>query len=273
MPTIVDRDAILRLLDEQFATIVDLCQQFDEATWDSPTSLPGWSVKDNVSHMVGTESMLLGRDTPEADLSGLAHIRNPIGQANEAWVAALRSRPGSEVLELFREVTTQRLSALDDMTQADFDEPSWTPAGPNETYGRFMRIRHFDCFMHTLDITEATGLPDVVPADHVSSALTEPVSGLGYIVGKKAALPKGVTIRIELTGPGESVYIVDNAERATLVDHIDGEPTATIRLDSVLFLRLTGGRLSPDGHLGAEIELTGDEGVGTQLVSNLAFTI
>ena len=177
------------------------------------------------------------------------------------------------MLELFREVTTQRMSVLDDMTQTDFDEPSWTPAGPNETYGRFMRIRHFDCFMHTLDITEATGLPDVVPADHVSSALTEPVSGLGYIVGKKAALPRGVTIRIELTGPGESVYMVDNAERATLVESIDGEPTATVRLDSVLFLRLTGGRRNADGLIGAEIELTGDEGVGAHLISNLAFTI
>ena len=38
------------------------------------------------------------------------------------------------------------------MTQADFDAPSWTPAGRDETYGRFMRIRHYDCFMHEHDI-------------------------------------------------------------------------------------------------------------------------
>ena len=37
---------------------------------------------------------------------------------------------GPEVLEQFRAATAARLEALDAMTQADFDAPSWTPAGP-----------------------------------------------------------------------------------------------------------------------------------------------
>ncbi len=273
MPTIVDRDEVVRLLGEQFNTIASLCDGFGEADWAQPTCLPGWSVKDNVSHIVGTESMLAGRPNPDVDIAGLEHVRNPIGQANELWVESMRPLPGAEVLERFREVTSQRMEMLRAMTQSDFDEPSWTPAGPDETYGRFMRIRHYDCFMHTLDITEALGLDDVAPPDHVGASVAEPVAGLGYIVAKKAGLPKGATVSVEITGPAAATYLVDNSDRAKVVDAIDGEPTVSIRLDSVLFLRLTGGRKSADPYLGAEIELGGDVELARQLASNLTFTI
>lgn len=273
MPTIVDRDEIVRLLGEQFDMIASLCDGFEESDWARPTCLPGWSVKDNVSHIVGTESMLAGQPNPEVDIAGFEHVRNPIGQANELWVQSMRQLPGIEVLERFREVTSQRMDALRAMTQSDFDEPSWTPAGPDETYGRFMRIRHYDCFMHTLDITEALGLDNIVPPDHVSASVAEPVAGLGYIVAKKAALPKGATVSIELTGPSAATYLVDNSDRAKVVDAIDGQPTVSIRLDSVLFLRLTGGRESANPYLGVEIELGGDVELAEQLASNLTFTI
>ena len=77
------------------------------------------------------------------------------------------------------------------MTQADFDAPSWTPAGPDETYGRFMRIRHFDCFMHEHDMRGAVGAPDRPEPTHVASALDEVSTGLGFIVGKRAQAPGG----------------------------------------------------------------------------------
>lgn len=273
MPTIVDRNHMVRLLEEQFATISSICDGFDEATWERPTCLPGWTVKDNVSHIIGTESMLLGRPSPEVDISGLDHVLNPIGEANELWVQSLRPLTGVQVLARFREVTGERMDALHAMTQADFDAPSWTPAGPDETYGRFMRIRHYDCFMHTLDITEAAGLEDVAPVDHLVAALEEPLASLGFIVAKKAGLPKGVTVRIELTGPAGGVHLVDNADRARVVESVDGEPTVSIKLDPVLFLRLTGGRSGAEEHIGADIELGGDEALATQLACHLAFTI
>lgn len=273
MPTIVDRDLLVRLLEEQFSTIEEMCSGFDEDTWALPTCLPGWTVKDNISHIIGTESMLLGRPNPTVEVGGLNHVRNPIGEANELWVESMRSDSGAQVLDAFREVTGERVTALEAMTQADFDEPSWTPAGPDETYGRFMRIRHYDCFMHTLDITEAVGTDDITPVDHLRSAITEPISGLGYIVGKKAALPKGTSVRLDLTGPAGGTYLVDVGERASVVDHLDGEPTVSISMDPVLFLRLTGGRRSADAHLGDDIALDGDSALGRQLATHLTFTI
>ncbi len=54
--------------------------------------LPGWSVQDNVSHIVGTEAMLSGEPGPtiEIDREASEHVRNDIGVFNEQWVEALR---------------------------------------------------------------------------------------------------------------------------------------------------------------------------------------
>ena len=57
-----------------------------------------------------------------------------------------------------REVIAERRAALAGMDQAAFDAESFTPAGP-DTYGRFMRIRVMDMWMHEQDIREAVGRP------------------------------------------------------------------------------------------------------------------
>ena len=158
--------------------------------WATPTCLPGWTVKDTLVHMGGTEAMLLGEPQPEVDVGHLTHVRNDIGKSGERWVESRRAGSGADDLAWFRDLTDRRLAALDAMTQADFDAPSWTPAGPDETYGRFMRIRHFDCFMHEHDMRDALGVADRADPRHVASAITEPATALGYIVGKRGACPR-----------------------------------------------------------------------------------
>ena len=274
MGTIVPRDKTVDLLRMEFEALDQLGQSFDEETWNRPTCLPGWTVKDCLSHIVGTEAMLLGEQPPTVDLSHLTHLRNDIAGANEAWVESMRPLTGAELLDRFRTVSAARLEALDAMTQDDFDAPSWTPAGPDETYGRFMRIRHYDCFLHELDMRDGAGAADRTDAYHVEFAVAEPVASLGYIVGKKAAVPRGSSVRIDLTGPLDVTYLVDVGERAKVVDSLDGEPTARITLDAVLFLRLSGGRCDAASFLNdGDIVVEGDEALGRQLATNLAFTI
>jgi hypothetical protein len=57
------------------------------------------------------------------------------------------------------------------------------------------------------------------------------------------------------------------------VDQLPGQPTAGIRLDAILFLRLTGGRRDATPHLGTDIELSGDDALAAQLATHLPFTI
>ncbi len=273
MPTIVDRDATVALLRGEFAAVAELGAALDASQWDRPTDLPGWTVKDNLSHLVGTESMLAGEASPSVDVTHLGHVHNAIGDANEAWVESLRALPGPQVLERFTAVAARRLAALDAKTQADFDAPTWTPAGPDETYGRFMRIRHYDCFLHEHDMRLALDLPDrAAPAD-VASALDEVATGLGYIVGRRAALPRGARVRIAVTGPVPRTYLVAVEDRARLVEDLGAEPTCGLVLPAMLFLRLTGGRLPARPHVGVDLTLEGDEAQAAQLADHLAFTV
>ena len=57
--------------------------------WGAPTPCPGWPVSAQYGHVIGTESMLLGRANPEVDPGSPAHVRNDIGGMNEKWVAAM----------------------------------------------------------------------------------------------------------------------------------------------------------------------------------------
>jgi uncharacterized protein (TIGR03083 family) len=261
------------LLTEEFAALSEMCRSFDEAAWATTTCLPGWTVKDQLSHLAGTEQMLAGEPPPSIEVPDAPHVHNDVGRANELWVQANRERSGAEVLAAFEAVAAKRTAALSAMTQADFDEPSWTPVGRNETYGRFMRIRHYDCFLHEHDIRQALALPDRDDPAHVTSALEETATALGYIVGRKAAVPSGSSVRIRLTGSVEVTYLVRVGERAELVERLDGEPTAGITLPAMLFLRLTGGRTETGARLNTDLVLEGDVELAERLAGHLAYTI
>jgi uncharacterized protein (TIGR03083 family) len=273
MPTTINRDEAVELLAEEFAAVSEMCRGIDEAAWNEPTCLPGWTVKDVLSHMAATERMLEGEHAPQVDVSHLTHLKNDIAKANEMWVEANRPLSGAEVLAQFEDVTARRLAALAQMTQGEFDAPSWTPVGRDETYGRFMRIRHYDCFLHEHDIRDALSLPERDEPRHVSSALDETATALGYIVGRRARMPADSRVRIQLLGSVAPAYLVAVDERAVVVTSFESAPTVGITLPEMLWLRLTGGRLEAGPRLGGEIALEGDVELAKQLATNLSYTI
>ena len=160
---------------------------------------------DVVAHVIGTESMLLGIPIPESDVdvTTLDHVRNPIGEMNECWIRHLSGETGADVLDRFRSVTAERRAVLTAMSDDDWNAPTMTPAGP-DSYGRFMRIRIFDCWMHEQDIREALSRPssdaelDGPAARH---ALDEMAASMGFVVGKLGKAPDGARVDLELTGP------------------------------------------------------------------------
>jgi uncharacterized protein (TIGR03083 family) len=273
VPTTVARDPMVELLRGAFAALTELGEALEPSDWDRPSVLPGWSVRDVLAHVTATELMLLGEDPPDVEVGEVAHVVNPVGQANEIWVVGMRELSTGELLDRFRQVADRRLAVLDGMSQADFDAPSWTPVGKDETYGRFMRIRHFDTYLHEHDIRAAVEAPFRITEADVTSSLDEVGTGLGYIVGRKAAMPDGARVRIDLTGPGARTWLVSVDGRATVVDRLGGPPTVELTMPAARFLRLAGGRA--DG--GRDVEGTttygGDAGLSRQLADHLAFTI
>lgn len=267
-------------LSEEWDSLIALGDELDDSDWERGTPCPGWTVAAQYAHMIGTESMLLGRANPEIDPGRPDHVRNDIGGFNEVWVAALAGRARKEVLAEFAEVTAERRSALRAMSEADFAAESWTPVGKAD-YRRFMQIRVFDCWVHEQDIRDATGRPGHEAGPVAEQSVDEIVRALGFVLGKKVGLAAGQSAHFGLTGPVArqlDVAVVDG--RAKVVDHLPPEAgeraTASLTLSSSAFTRLACGRVDPgsvlNGALGG-VALAGDQELGTRVVSNLGFTI
>jgi len=273
--TELDKSDVLSGLFGTWDSLDRLLTGLSEEQWQTPTPLPGWTVHNVVAHIIGTESVLHGISTPDADIdvSTLDHVRNDVGVANESCIRHLSAESGADLHQRFRTLTADRRKRLSDMAIDDWNAPTLTPVGP-DGYGRFMRVRVFDCWMHEHDIRDALDEP-ASEADLVGPAarltLDEMVTSMGYVVGKLGKAPDGSRVAIELTGPLARTIRVAVDGRAKLVDNFGGqEPTATIRVDGVLFTRLAGGRAEPGA---GGVELGGDQEVASRIVEHLNYTI
>lgn len=275
--TTVNKSNVLLGLFAVWDSIDALLEGLPESGWQAATPLPGWCVRAVVSHIIGTESFLQGIAPPQADIDvkALEHVRNDIGAMNECWVRHLSGESGSSVLERYRAVTGKRREMLPGMSDDDWNAPTPTPAGM-DSYGRFMRIRVFDCWMHEQDIRMALQRPSsddelAGPASQLS--LDEVAATMGFVVGKLAGAPDGSRVQFDLTGPLARIIRVSVDGRAQVVDDFGGgEPNATIGLDGLQFTRLAGGRpMCPTRP--QDVELGGAKDLAAHIVERLNFVI
>ena len=258
--TALDKSDVLSGLFGTWDSLDRLLTGLSEDEWRSPTPLPGWSVHNVVAHIVGTESMLHGLSTPDADIdvSTLDHVRNDVGVANECWVRHLGAQSGAALHDRFRSLTADRRKRLTDMSVDDWNAPMVTPVGP-ESFGRFMRVRLFDCWMHEQDIRDALNRPSSgaeLSQPQARLAVDEIAATMGYVVGKLGKAPEGSRVAVD--------------GRAQVVDDFDGsDATSTLSVDGLLFTRLAGGRSDNS----AGVELRGDTEAGSRIVEHLNFVI
>lgn len=273
--TVLDKDDVLAGLFASWDGIDGLLAALSDEQWQTPTSLPGWTVHDVVAHIIGTEMMLAGTPTPEADVAGRDYVHNEIGALNEKWVEHLRSESPASMLAAFRDITARRKEMLAAMPVGEWNTVTFTPAGP-DSYGRFMRVRIFDCWMHEHDIRHAVGRPptdaDLAGADS-RLALDEMTASMPFVVAKKGQAPAGARVLISLTGPVARQIRVAVDGRAALVEDFGGaEPTVGITLDGLQFTRLAGGRPLMAGRIDG-IDYAGDTAAGARIIENLNYVI
>jgi uncharacterized protein (TIGR03083 family) len=261
---------------EVWGDIVEVCEALTDAQWDKPTDLPGWTVKDNVAHMIGTERMLLGEQPDVPPVDEAAHVKNDIGKVNEQWIAGYRGRQGSEVLDVFRSITERRLEQLRAMSEDEWNKEGFTPEGPGP-YRLFMAIRVFDCWFHDQDIREAIDVPGYLEGPVADLSLGRiPPKGLPYVVGKKAGAPPDTTVVFDVSGtpPIVATVQVPPEGRALLLDAPPAAPTVTLGMDRRTFARLAGGRWTGDqARADGVVRVDGDQVLGNRVVDNMAFTL
>ncbi len=258
-------------LADTWSALAALGRQLEPGEWELPTECPGWQVRDHYAHVVGTESTLLGRPSPPAGPAA-SHVRNQLGELNEAWVEHWRSRPLEDLQGELAAVTAHRLSSLAAMTDEQLDKPGWSPVG-EVPYATFMGIRVMDCWIHEQDVRQATGRRWRLEGPVAATSLDRLLSSLGYVVGKRVAPAEGTVVRVRVTGPpGRDVTLVVRAGRAvplhtTAVTAGGPAPAVTLFMPADIYVRLAAGRLRPAG---APVQMEGDRELGDAIVANLA---
>jgi uncharacterized protein (TIGR03083 family) len=273
MATQVPQVEVIEALASEYAAIEELVTPLSEQQWGAPTPCPAWDVRANVAHIVGSELELDGSEPPPGLPAAWTaeHVRNKIGLSNERWIATLSGRPTADLLTTFRDVTARRVGALRQLSGEAWETECFTPGG-RDTFGRFVRIRVFDCWMHEQDIRDALGRPGHDEGPEVEFVLDEISAALGFVVGKKAAAPHGSSVSFDLTGNAGRRIDVRVEDRAQVVEQLGEAATVTLRMAVPTFTRVAGGRVEATGAMTA-IQISGDDELGRRVIDNLAYTI
>jgi uncharacterized protein (TIGR03083 family) len=266
-----DQELVDRL-EEVWTSIESMCANLTEAQWKAPTDLPGWSVQDNVVHISGIESAVLGRAAPDHTPPDYDHVKNEVGERNEVWVDSRRSWSGAKVLDEFREVTGARIRQLRGFTEDDFDAESWTPAGPG-TVRDLLPFRIFDSWAHEQDIRRAVDQPCDLESPVADLAFERVLSALPYVVGKKVAPPDGTTVVFAVSGSRPSTIAIGvEGGRAKPLSSPPEAPTVTLAMDAQTLACLGLGRWDPATVLdGGGVTITGDDKLGRSVVEQMNF--
>src|SRR5665213_672250 len=265
---------IVDALDETWSAIDRLVRPLPSESYDAPTACPGWSVRDVISHLLGFEVMLQGAPVPQFEGPWPEYVRNPIGEINEAFVAAHRSEPGIEILNKFRDATVRSLAALRALDDAGWNKVGWSPEG-ERPYHRFQETRVLDSWIHLQDIRDALLEPtdDHGPGEEIVVNRFE--AALPYVVGKKVHTRDGTLVRINLSGRlARTVLLGVEEGRARALDTSANVPNLELTTPVALFWRRAAGRVSADAFLNASAtDVRGDEELARAFAEGLAIMI
>jgi uncharacterized protein (TIGR03083 family) len=246
--------------------------ELGEHEWKLPTDLPGWTVQDNLAHMIGTERMLQGLPAAAPSTELGSYVKNPIGQFNEAEVAARRANTGSEVLAEWNALAELRLATLRAADDSSFAKEMMNPTGPG-TMADFLQIRVLDCWIHEQDMRRAVERPGHMAGPAAEHTIDRLVRTIPIVVGKRAATPEGGAVILDISGGVHRHVVCEvNGGRAAIVEAATHEPLATIRIDPEAFIILATGRRSVES-IADRIAISGDESLGRRVVDNLNMMI
>lgn len=253
----------LHHLVEAFAhtaqAVLDLARACDDDDLAQPTECPGWTVHDQIAHVVGVEALLGGHQDPRIELPRYEHVRNDLGRRVEFAVEVRRGRTGAELVAELEDVLAQRLSTLrsPDLTGTSIIAG---PFGPDQAT-TVLLLRTFDVWTHEQDIRCALGRPGNLDSPAAAIVVGSAMLELPKVIARGAALEPGRTVVIEVTGPGAAVtasqgFRVEldeqgrtrghavSAEEVQRSDRLPDRQPTIISLSAEAFTRRTAGRRS-----------------------------
>jgi uncharacterized protein (TIGR03083 family) len=275
-----DLAGLLAAYQQTVQAVVDLGRTCSDADFDLPTACPGWTVKDQISHIVGLESWLHTGELPRVTVPDYEHVRNDAGRFVEKSVEQRRHMVGSKVVTELETIATRRVQQFSEpgLSAETIVRGAWGPAPARES----LRLRILDIWTHEQDIREALGRPGDLDSGGAAVFCDVLIESLPRLVARQAAVPPGNVVIIDMTGPvvgRAGVRVEQGADGRprgiplfTGVAHEAGgttdEATTSITLSTQALTRRAAGRGSLE-----DIHYTvhGDEAIARQVLGNLVF--
>lgn len=231
-PAPTDLPGLVEAFARTAQAVVDLGSTCAPGDFDKPTECPGWSVKDQISHVASVECWLEGapleaEEQPEPD-----YVRNDFGRIMQRGVAARRDRDGADVVRELAEILRFRLAHLRD---PDLDRGAIvdSPLGAR-TVLDLVTMRIYDVWCHEQDIRTALGRPGDLDSPAAATFMAAVIDGLAVVVARRAKVPVGQTVVVDCTGP------VVARVGVRVVEGPDGQPFGEVLFSGSASTRLEG---------------------------------
>lgn len=248
---------------------IRLAASLGDDDWDRPTECPGWTVKDQYSHIVGVERLLLGDHEPVPEFpESMPHVRNEFGLLMEHAVQTRRPVPGPAVAAELAEMLERRLAVLRDIDPATRIK---CPDGQVGDYVRFMTFRALDCWTHELDIRRAVHRPGNLGAPAAVCFWEGLGNGLRNVVARYAGVDPGRSADFTISGrfSFRRIVVVGDDRTGQVVPALPGPADVTLHMDLETYVRLTAGRCGPDA---VHVAVAGDTALGDRILRHMALT-
>lgn len=277
-----DLAGLVGAYEQAARAVIDLGQTLSARDFARPTECPGWSVKDQFSHIAGIEGWLDGATPPRLDLPNLPHVQNEQGELVELFVHERRSREGADIVGELEDVLDSRLSTLRDTAMTE--ETSVRGPFGGTTVANALAIRASDIWVHEQDIRTAVGRPGDLDTAAAALFVAAVIKSIPRVVAHDAAVPVGHAVIFDVTGPvvaRAGARVVLDADRKMWGEELfTGEshdedsasaPTETtsIVLSTDALTRRAAGRRSVDDLV---YSVVGDEELAHDVLQKLVIT-
>ncbi|MCP3939599.1 MAG: maleylpyruvate isomerase family mycothiol-dependent enzyme [Actinomycetia bacterium] len=252
----LDNTDYIDAVEDVLQRTLELARGLTEDDGRLPTGCPGWSVFDNIAHMVGLEQVLNGAPDPDIDLPPLDHVESDIDIYMEKQVHVRRELPLVSVVDELSGLIPRRIASLREA--AAMGDPLLPGPFGGRAMSKSLPVRIFDLWAHEQDIRRAVGLPVRDDCAAAEMSLERSILGWSRAIPAMAEGLDGV-VRIECTGPDPSEVTVPIGQ--------GGAELARIRGDLDSLTRTFCGRGDVDPSL-----LSGDPTLVERLSDNLNLT-
>ena len=276
-----DRTGLIDALDQTVQTVSGLGFGCREEDFDRPTHCPGWSVKDQIAHVVGVEKSFAGIRADHVDVPDYPHLRHDAARDIEREVEARRGRTGREVVAELADFHPERIASLRE-SPADLDTVVGGALGPETTFGHLLRMRVIDTWVHEQDIRNALDRPGDLDTPAAALFTEAALRALPRIISRVAGIGPGHAVVVDVTGPvvaREGARVVTGEDERPYGEALfsghhrpEGEDqldVTSIHLTTHALTRRAAGRRSTDE---IHYTVTGDDEIARRVLDALVVT-